>query len=97
MDNHGTDEHRAVWCSVCSSGVCTVDAREQRIRTIKVLALKPMSTEAQNARKPLPPDVLADALQDAVHKEVGETRPAKTARSLTAKLTVPNARFEGGK
>ena len=56
-----------------------------------------LSKDAQNARKPLPPDVLADALQDAVHKGVGRTRPAKTAKSLTVKLTAPDARFGSGK
>ena len=42
----------------------------------------PLSKAAKDARRPLPPDVLADALQDAVHKEVGKTRPAKSVRSL---------------
>lgn len=41
---------------------------------------KPLSKEAQESRKPLPPDVLVDALQDKVYIKPGRSRPAKTVR-----------------
>lgn len=34
------------------------------------------------AKRPLPPDVLADALQDTVHTEVGRVRVAGTVRRV---------------
>lgn len=41
----------------------------------------PLSREALEARKPLPPAELVDALQDRVHRDVGRGRAARTARS----------------
>lgn len=38
--------------------------------------MKPLSKEAQEARKPIPPEYLVDALQDPIHKEVGRSRAA---------------------
>ena len=38
------------------------------------------SAEARAARAPLPPDVLADASQDTIHRERGTVRPAKSTR-----------------
>ncbi len=46
-------------------------------RTIK---LKPLSREAREARKPLPPEQLVDALQDRVHIEPGRLLSAKPIR-----------------
>lgn len=43
--------------------------------------LKPLSEEERLARKPLPPEVLIDALQDPIHYDIGRSRPAKTLRS----------------
>lgn len=36
--------------------------------------LKPLSKEEQEMRRPLPPEVLAGALQDTAHIEIGITR-----------------------
>ena len=41
---------------------------------------KPLSKEEQEARKPLPPEVLANALTDRVHRDVGHGRAAKVVR-----------------
>jgi hypothetical protein len=40
-----------------------------------------LSKKAQDLRRPLPVEMLYDALQDRVHREVGRGRPAKTVRS----------------
>jgi hypothetical protein len=40
-----------------------------------------LSPEAQAARAPLPPEVLADALQDTVHRDVGRGRAARTMKA----------------
>ena len=42
--------------------------------------MKPLSKEALESRKPIPPEYLVDALQDPIHKEVGRSRPAKVAK-----------------
>jgi transcriptional regulator with XRE-family HTH domain len=43
--------------------------------------LTPLSEEESELRRPLPPEVLIDALQDSIHHDVGRSRPAKTLRS----------------
>jgi transcriptional regulator with XRE-family HTH domain len=43
--------------------------------------LTPLSKEDSELRRPLPPEVLIDALQDSIHHDVGRSRPAKTLRS----------------
>lgn len=43
----------------------------------KTIKLKPLSHEAREARKPLPPEQLVDALQDRVHIEPGRLLFAK--------------------
>lgn len=45
--------------------------------------IKPLSKEAQETRKPLPPEYLVDALQDPIHKNIGRSRPAKVAKRKT--------------
>lgn len=50
-------------------------------RTRRRLEPKPLSWEAQVARKPLPPEELVDALQDRVHRDIGRGRAARTVRS----------------
>ncbi len=42
--------------------------------------LRPLSKEAADARRPLPPEMLIDALHDRVHRDVGRGRAAKTVR-----------------
>lgn len=42
--------------------------------------MKPLSKEAQEARRPIPPEYLVDALQDPIHKEVGRSRVPKVAK-----------------
>lgn len=42
--------------------------------------MKPLSHESQEARRPISPEYLVDALQDPIHKEVGKSRPAKLAK-----------------
>lgn len=42
--------------------------------------MKPLSKEAQEARKPIPPEYLVDALQDPIHKQVGRSRVPKVAK-----------------
>jgi len=41
----------------------------------------PLSAEARAARAPLPPEVLADARQDTVHRDVGRGRAARTVKA----------------
>ncbi|MDJ0672171.1 MAG: helix-turn-helix transcriptional regulator [Microcystis sp. M53598_WE2] len=43
--------------------------------------LTPLSEEESELRRPLPPEILIDALQDSIHSDVGRSRPAKTLRS----------------
>ncbi len=43
--------------------------------------LTPLSEEESELRRPLPPEILIDALQDSIHHEVGRSRPAKTLRN----------------
>ena len=43
--------------------------------------LPPLAEEEREARKPLPPAVLADARQDIVHRDVGRGRPARTRKA----------------
>lgn len=45
------------------------------------LATQPLSRAAREARKPLPPERLIDALQDRVHREPGRGRAARTVRT----------------
>jgi DNA-binding transcriptional regulator YiaG len=52
-----------------------------RANPLKRPQLKPLSKEDSELRKPLPPEVLIDALQDSIHHDVGHSRPAKTLRS----------------
>ena len=59
--------------------------------------LRPLSKAAQDARRPLPPEVLVKALQDTLPRAVGKTRPARTARSLTMQFPAPDARLGSGK
>ena len=40
----------------------------------------PLSREAREARRPRPPAELVDALQDSVHKEIGEYRTGKSVK-----------------
>ena len=42
------------------------------------IKLKPLSKEAREARKPFPGGLMVGALEDRVHKEVGEAWPART-------------------
>ncbi len=51
-----------------------------RGRTRLVPVLTQLSTAAQTARKPLPPDQLYGAKSDRVHQEPGRARAARTAR-----------------
>jgi hypothetical protein len=53
------------YCSKCGSV----------IKRVEVKAVPPpLSYEARMSRKPLPPEALAGALQDRVHKEVRRAR-----------------------
>lgn len=54
------------------------DARWQRMED--VMKRSRLSVEAQEARMPLPVDVLADALQDTVHVDLGKSRAAKSVK-----------------
>ena len=45
------------------------------------LTLTPLSSEAQAARKPSPPDARVDAYPDSVHRDVGGARPARTVKA----------------
>jgi hypothetical protein len=42
--------------------------------------LQPLSAAEQDARRPPPPAVLADARQDGVHRDVGKSRPARSTK-----------------
>lgn len=44
------------------------------------VVMKPLSAENRAARAPLPPEVMLNALQDSVHRDVGVARPAKAWR-----------------
>jgi len=43
--------------------------------------LTPLSEEESKLRRPLPPEILIDALTDSIHHNIGRSRPAKTFRS----------------
>lgn len=43
--------------------------------------LVPLSEDASISRMPLPPEILVEALQEPIHREVGRSRPARAARS----------------
>lgn len=43
--------------------------------------LVPLSKNASMSRMPPPPEILIDALQEPIHREVGRSRPARAARS----------------
>jgi len=45
----------------------------------------PLSREAQEARRPLPPAQLVDLLQDSIHKDIGRGRAARTVKNLRRK------------
>lgn len=46
------------------------------------IEMTPLSQEAREARKPLPPEQLIDALQDRVHRDPGLGRAARTVRTM---------------
>jgi hypothetical protein len=46
----------------------------------RAIELPPLSAEAREARKPLPPAVLADARQDSVHRSRARGRPARAKK-----------------
>lgn len=53
------------------------------IEAEKVQQLGPWETVSrEEAKRPLPPDVLIDALQDTVHTEVGRSRVAGAVRRV---------------
>lgn len=58
-----------------SSAWATVSAYDKKKRKFT-----PLSKEAQDARKPRPPEFLVGALQDKVHVDVGSCRPGRTVR-----------------
>ena len=44
--------------------------------------IQPISKEAWEAKyNPIPVEILANALQDTIHKEVGKSRPCKSVKS----------------
>ena len=45
------------------------------------ISLTPLSVEAQAARKPLSPEMLVDAQQDRIHRDIGRGRAAQTVRN----------------
>ena len=53
--------------------------------------------------KPLPPEILADALQDVAHKEIGKGRAAKSTkvfglpRSLSRRVSIMDAMIRATK
>lgn len=53
-----------------------IDIKEIRKRK----RMKPLSKEVQEARKPLPPEYLVDALQDPIHRDVGKYRVPKVVK-----------------
>lgn len=42
--------------------------------------MKSLAKEAQEARRPIPPEYLVDALQDPIHKEIGRSRVPKVVK-----------------
>ncbi|MCK5690276.1 hypothetical protein KAI87_13450 [Myxococcota bacterium] len=42
--------------------------------------LSPLSDEAQKAHKPLPPEMLVDAMTDPIHRDIGRGRAARTPK-----------------
>lgn len=44
----------------------------------RILNVPKLSEEEMRKRAPLPPDILANALQDTVHEEIGISRVAKS-------------------
>lgn len=42
--------------------------------------MRPLSKEAQEARRPQKPEDLVDALQDPIHRNVGRSRIARVVR-----------------
>ena len=47
----------------------------------RAVELPPLSEAAREARRPLPPVVLADARQDSVHRSIGRGRAARTKKA----------------
>ena len=43
--------------------------------------MRPLSKEAQEARRPQKPEDLVDALQDPIHRDVGRSRAVRVVRS----------------
>lgn len=49
-------------------------------KRVKNLCLRPLSTEEQAARRPLPVGIMLDALQDPVHVSCGKVLVAKAIK-----------------
>lgn len=65
---------REIGLQIGYSGPVTIETARQAVKKgERILA-------ARAARRPLPPDVLADALQNVVHVDAGPVRTAKASR-----------------
>ena len=49
--------------------------------------LKPLSKSEKEARRPPPPDIMANAMQERIHKPFGTGRAAKSIKNKRAKIT----------
>jgi len=57
---------------------------------------RPLSKSARDARKPLPPEVLADARQETVHVESGKWRVPRSTKVRTARPAFVDFVLDGG-
>lgn len=51
--------------------------------------MKPLSLEEQKRRRPLPVEILIDARDDTVHKEIGVGRAARISKRRIAACATP--------
>jgi hypothetical protein len=91
LDRGNAQENRALLLGVHKEGVIPFDllVEGQYKRVLSLLgpgrapariAPSPLSGEARSARAPLTPDELVDAMQNRVHKDVGQARAPRVAR-----------------
>lgn len=71
--------NQSIFCLLCNQNYEEVKELVGKGKGRKEMVMGELSEEAKQARKPLSPEYLVDALQDSCHENIGTSRPVKAA------------------